>query len=205
MLGGKELALACESVAEVQPGVRCMTGTAVCTPPAGQRLAELYQKIVHTVPPFYKQYAQADAEELLVRCYLAAFGEVWGPSHGTGTGRRLLEGWFVAGPEDEAAKKPWACATPLLGAGTRGAPLETAVRAAASASAMWIEEGSARDTAARTAPGAEPEHQIPSETGSVLLFGIPHHHVADKLAAALDGVFGCKAAEVLEIEGQRGG
>ena len=202
-LGGKELALACERVAEVQPGVRCKTGSAVCTPPAGQRLGQLYQKIVHTVPPFYKQYAQAEAEELLLRCYLAAFQQVWAPWRAAHSGRIRLEGWWAARPKahGEAASSPWACATPLLGAGTRGVPLDAALRIAASAAALWVHKGgNSRDPSARAALSAEPVDQFPSETGGVLLFGIPQQDVTEKLATALDRALQCATQGAKEVE-----
>ena len=162
--GGKDLALACERIAEVEPGVRCVTGAAVCTP-ASARLAEQFQKIVHAVPPFYSQYTEAEADALLLSAYRSAFHAVWG-RQSADAGRRFFQGWWT---QDA---RPWACATPLLGAGARSAPVEAAVCVAAFAAAEWIQE-CAPSGHAHVAPGA-------------VLFGIPEQCVAEQLAAALD-------------------
>jgi O-acetyl-ADP-ribose deacetylase (regulator of RNase III) len=189
-LGGEDLARACMRVKEVSPGVRCPIGNAVCTPPGGRRLCELYKAVVHTVPPFYQQYSKEDAEELLLSAYRNAFAQAW--LHHTDTaptgGWRWAWGWV--GSEKRGAEKPGnvrACATPLLGAGARGAPIEAAVRVAVIAAAEWI-RGSAISTSC---------HDVDAE--NVLIFGIVDAEIADTLETALDQTLQCLHQEEEEI------
>ena len=124
---------------------------------------------MHAVPPFYSQYAKAEADALLLSAYRSAFRAVWG-RRAAEARRGFFQGWFTSRDNLQ-----WACATPLLGAGARSAPVEAAVRVAAFAAAEWVEE-CATSSHAQVAPGA-------------LLFGIPEQCVADQLAAALDQAF----------------
>ncbi len=144
-LGGKDLARVCQQVSEQAPGIRCPVGAAVSTP-AASTLSHYYQKIVHTVPPFYAG-ADDEAERLLLSCYRSSFDQVW-REEGADTlarsrrGRRLRWdfGWQSGLSEDVR----WSCAVPLLGAGVRGVPLDVAVRVAARAAAAWSRAQSAR-------------------------------------------------------------
>ena len=145
-LGGKDLARVCQQVSEQAPGIRCPVGAAVSTP-AASTLSHYYQKIVHTVPPFYAG-ADDEAERLLLSCYRSSFDQVWREEGADDTlarsrrGRRLRWdfGWQSGLPEDVR----WSCAVPLLGAGVRGVPLDVAVRVAARAAAAWSRAQSAR-------------------------------------------------------------
>ena len=173
-LGGKDLARVCQQVSEQAPGIRCPVGAAVSTP-AASTLSHYYQKIVHTVPPFYAG-ADDEAERLLLSCYRSSFDQVWREEGADDTlarsrrGRRLRWdfGWQSGLPEDVR----WSCAVPLLGAGVRGVPLDVAVRVAARAAAAWSRAQSARgptcagDARAGTTLVGARERQRQSEEGS---------------------------------------
>lgn len=180
-LGGKDLALFCQHVSEQAPGIRCPVGAAVSTP-AASTLSHYYQKIVHTVPPFYAG-ADDEAEQLLLSCYRSSFDEVWREEGADDTlarsrrGRRLRWGfgWQSGSPETaKDARRPasWSCAVPLLGAGVRGVPLDVAVRVAARAAAAWSRAQpasgptSAGDARAGAALVGARERQRQSEGGS---------------------------------------
>jgi O-acetyl-ADP-ribose deacetylase (regulator of RNase III) len=180
-LGGKDLARVCQQVSEQAPGIRCPVGAAVSTP-AASTLSHYYQKIVHTVPPFYAG-ADDEAERLLLSCYRSSFDEVWREEGADDTlarsrrGRRLRWGfgWQSGSPETaKDARRPpsYSCAVPLLGAGVRGVPLDVAVRVAARAAAAWSRAQSASgptcagDKRAGTTLVGARERQRQSEGGS---------------------------------------
>eukprot|EP00401_Gymnodinium_catenatum_P033272 CAMPEP_0117516330 /NCGR_PEP_ID=MMETSP0784-20121206/31039_1 /TAXON_ID=39447 /ORGANISM="" /LENGTH=248 /DNA_ID=CAMNT_0005312173 /DNA_START=95 /DNA_END=838 /DNA_ORIENTATION=- len=105
-LGGDGLRQACQAFPELEPGVRCRVGGAVVTPAVGE-LQRFYSQIIHTVPPMYGTPNWSSA---LASCYSAALAAAW--AHGS-----PLQ----------------AIASPLLGAGARGAPVAEAARVAARA------------------------------------------------------------------------
>ena len=180
-LGGKDLARVCQQVSEQAPGIRCPVGAAVSTP-AASTLSHYYQKIVHTVPPFYAGADSDEAERLLLSCYRSSFDQVWREEGADATlarsrGRRLRWGfgWQSGSPEtaEDARRTPsWSCAVPLLGAGVRGVPRDVAVRVAARAAAAWSRDQPARgptcagDACAGTALVGARERQRQSEEGS---------------------------------------
>mmetsp|Transcript_12226 Transcript_12226/g.22922 ORF Transcript_12226/g.22922 Transcript_12226/m.22922 type:complete len:297 (+) Transcript_12226:146-1036(+) len=98
---------------------RCPVGHAVSTPPGGKRLAVEYNRIIHTVPPFYEHYHGKDDPSLVLsNCYRNAL--------------RLCDQW-----SDKNASSSLRIASPLLGAGGRGFPLHEAVTVAAKESLRW--------------------------------------------------------------------
>jgi len=91
----------------------CPVGRAVPTTAAGD-LSEQYHQIVHTTPPFYEHHQQ-DPETALAQCYQSALTVA-------ATAKQVV---------DDAHHHH--IATPLLGAGCRGFPVEVACRVAARA------------------------------------------------------------------------
>jgi O-acetyl-ADP-ribose deacetylase (regulator of RNase III) len=85
---------------------------------ATEQLEGNFDSIIHTVAPFYHaQSSTEEADRLLLACYHSAFDMLWGKSSGiSGSG---------------CSSRSLAC--PLVGAGTRGAPIEAAARIAAAA------------------------------------------------------------------------
>lgn len=113
-LGGAELAAACMALPEVAPGgTRCATGEAVLTPAFGELLMS-YNKLVHTCAPLY--CGDSEWRRATTACYHSAFD--------------------VAQDAGLAV-----VASPLLGAGARGAPIRAASNAAAAAVSSWHPHG----------------------------------------------------------------
>ena len=109
--GGDALRLALEALPADSEGRRCAVGRAVTTP-ASFELRELFQSIVHAVPPFYRGSKFPAWAEQLRATYHAAF--------------------------DTAAREGLTTlAVPLLGAGARGAPVDEAMAVAAEAAVSW--------------------------------------------------------------------
>ena len=112
--------------------VRCPVGCAVSTPPGGKRLAMEYDRIVHTVPPFYEHPNGQEEEEeedddpnlaLLSNCYRNSL--------------RLCEQFTQQDSSNSTSSSSLRIACPLLGAGGRGFPLQEAVMVAAKESLRW--------------------------------------------------------------------
>lgn len=103
-LGGWPLRAQCMMHSKVD------VGQAVATGPGGSKLRQEYDRIIHTVPPFYKYHE--DPERFLSECY-----------------RNAMQLAF------ECDNLRVAC--PLLGAGCRGFPLEVAIQIAAKESVTW--------------------------------------------------------------------
>ena len=89
----------------------CPIGKAVGTTHGDAALLEVYDRIIHTTPPFYSH--DDDPLRRLASCYREALELVFG----YGDIRRV--------------------AVPLLGAGARGFPVDEAVSAAVSESLLW--------------------------------------------------------------------
>lgn len=159
-LGGFKLAVHClllpkkKNCSQEKGGdVRCPVGCAVSTPPGGKRLGEEYDRIVHTVPPFYEHYDGGDPNEALSNCYRNALA--------------LCDN--ISSSNHDCSLR---VASPLLGAGARGFPLQEAMAIAAKESLRW-----------RNA-----EHDNVKER--VLSFGIPQMDVASRfidMMMELDG------------------
>merc|ERR1711957_449144 len=113
-------------------GEKCPIGNAVSTPlttlTSASELRKEYDMIVHTVPPFYK-YSHLDKpnvspEHLLAQCYRNALRV------------SFEEGKFQDKREHESRR----IACPLLGAGGRGFPIETAIEVAAAECVRWRDD-----------------------------------------------------------------
>ena len=114
-LGGWSLQaeLAVRRLVAKQP---CPVGTAVYTSAGRGDLANEYNAIVHTTPPFYKHDEEPEAK--LRQCYASAFQLAFAD-----------------------AKQEQRVAVPLLGAGARGFPYPIAIEIASKASVDWIRKG----------------------------------------------------------------
>jgi len=114
-LGGWPLRMEIKLLPTIQePDEKCPVGSAVVTSCGfSSDLSNEYDYVVHTVPPFYKHHP--DPNECLRNCYRSSFAKAFDL---TTTNNRV--------------------ATPLLGAGARGFPLDVAVDVAASESIFWL-------------------------------------------------------------------
>ena len=127
-LGGRELQLQLSTFPPDAAGTRCPTGDAVITALSPSSMAnrasplsQNYKEIVHAVAPLY---GSPDWAFLLGRCYHQALGLVY---------------------EAAAHHHPViSVASPLLGAGAKGTPVELAARIAAQHCASWQHADSAR-------------------------------------------------------------
>lgn len=153
-LGGFRLAIHCYLLPNILQNEKCPVGYAVSTPPGGKRLSAEYDHIVHTVPPFY-EYHDGDPSEALSECYKNSLA--------------LCEELAVT-QQQQGYEGPIRIACPLLGAGGRGFPLETAVTIAAKESLRW-RDGRHDD--------------LNGKREMVLAFGIPQLSVASKLINTL--------------------
>ena len=98
----------------VEGDVKVPVGSCVATNTA-DKLANEYDTIIHTTPPFYKHFDKCPAD-YLKRCYKNSIREA-----------------FNHTISDEISR----VAVPLLGAGGRGFPLDVALDIAASESLKW--------------------------------------------------------------------
>lgn len=140
--GGMELKMALFAAApvlETRPNgeqVRCRVGDAVVTSvseePASEGHSQLpFDAIVHTVAPFWPRgkqqndpVARADWESMLLRCYWSSFAAAVDFARATAS-------------HDEGIVH-LAIATPVLGSGARGAPLESAARVLSQAAVQYF-------------------------------------------------------------------
>lgn len=155
-LGGWKLKMLCQWLPEVQTNEKCPVGHAVSTYPGGKELEEQFDEIIHTVPPFYEHHP--DPEVYLARCYQNALSLAFSSLPAPLQQRRV--------------------ASPLLGAGGRGFPLEKAIHIAAEESLRWRDNLSTADK------------QLQGETQQqqVLAFGIPDINIAEKLVTAIEQI-----------------
>lgn len=112
--GGWKLQAECSWKRIAHGGKPCPVGTAIETSAGNSTLAEHYDTIIHTTPPFYNN--EEEPERLLRDCYDAALERAFSKAIGFET-RRV--------------------AVPLLGAGARGFPLETAIQVAVQSVWKW--------------------------------------------------------------------
>jgi O-acetyl-ADP-ribose deacetylase (regulator of RNase III) len=100
----------------IRPRDACPVGEAVMTSAGSERLALTYNHVIHTAPPFYRHTDDKENPECALRaCYANSL--------------RLAEN------HDRIA-------TPILGAGCRGFPMDVAFDIAAESSVAWCRDGS---------------------------------------------------------------
>ena len=190
-----------EGDARVAGTVKCPVGQAVMTRPGGRALAEHWDAIVHTVPPFYdrppsrtRRLAEllecarspdgADdahrwwSRRLLRSCYERAFdrafrGDDDGGDDDGSLARRLLRALGRGGGAARPANGR--VATPLLGAGCRGFPRDAALEVAAECGAAWLRAGPADN-------GSEGEEEGGEET---VAFGLLEEKDAEELSSRI--------------------
>ncbi|GAX14494.1 hypothetical protein FisN_11Hh045 [Fistulifera solaris] len=118
--GGWKLQAECKWLNMKHGGEPCPVGSAVKTSAGNATLAEHYDTIIHTTPPFYQHHEES--ERRLADCYQSAL-KIAFTQHKNGV-RRV--------------------AIPLLGAGARGFPLDVAVQVAGENVWNWCNQ---KDTA----------------------------------------------------------
>ena len=145
---------------------KCPVGTAVSTPSVGGELSSHYDRIIHTVPPFYnyppsmtedlKQLLEIEcnddvedvhqlSKELLRSCYRQSFQEAFGTKHEAGIGQSFslfniasYLGLNTFRNNQQSMQHGQRVALPLLGAGCRDFPKDVALEVAALESASWL-------------------------------------------------------------------
>ena len=146
-LGGLRLQAECSLKWKVDEMSKCPVGHAVMTSPGGSKLRDEYDAIIHTVPPFYAHYSD-DPVEALRQCYQNAFA--------------------LAFSSNTPSKR---IASPLLGAGCRGFPVDAAINVAASESVRWRDKRS--------------DEEVNHNVEEVVAFGVLEHDVAEKLVHSI--------------------
>ena len=138
-LGGWQLDAECrlKSIMAMSSEV-CPVGNAVVTSAGSGKLRDSYDAIVHTTPPFFKYHDNPLGA--LHSCYATAL--------------------------QKAFEKGERVATPLLGAGARGFPIDEAISVAATAAKEWCE--------------------VSDESQQVLIFGLQEVGHANQLIYTLE-------------------
>jgi O-acetyl-ADP-ribose deacetylase (regulator of RNase III) len=154
-LGGWKLELACKWI-----GNKCPEGTAVMTGPGNQELAQQYDHIIHTVPPFYHHYDDGDADDCLRSCYQESL-------------QLALTSLGQGGDSSSPSSSTLRIASPLLGAGCRGFPLHVTIDIAATEAIDWMTKSDSSD----------------DSTEMTVAFGIPEPSTAVHLVDALNTAF----------------
>lgn len=157
------------------PNTKCPVGTAVSTPAVGGEIQLHYDRIIHTVPPFYnypptmtkevKRLLGIDIEEseedlhqvskeFLHACYRQSFHVAFGSDNDEDQGYSLRNNPVAAMlglgtyHHSQQSIRSQRVAVPLLGAGCRDFPKDVALEVAALESASWLLSDSKKDACA---------------------------------------------------------
>lgn len=153
-LGGLRLRMECSMLPSIKgDDEKCPVGHAIKTSTAG-KLADEYSTIIHTTPPFYN-YNDCCPKISLRECYQNSL--------------KIAVDQFSSLPNLKNR-----VAVPLLGAGGRGFPIDSAVHIAATESIQWCFE--------RT------NKRKSSDRRDTLAFGIPEESTAEMLTKVLEEV-----------------
>ena len=118
-----KMKLACSMVGTVAgTDEKVPVGSCVATYTA-DKLADEYDTIIHTTPPFFNHFNKCPMEHLR-KCYQNSIKEAFSFYNGSGFGR---------------------VAVPLLGAGGRGFPIKVAIDIAASEAHNWCQDDNLND------------------------------------------------------------
>jgi len=193
-LGGWRLAWHCFMLADHDSSVvnttnsnavkkkeKCPVTKAVTTAPGGEALQSQYDAIVHTVPPFYQHY-ENNSNEGLKESYRNAL--------------QLCQSNVVPANEsrhidEQSSSHRRRFAFPLLGAGGRGFPIDTAIDIAASESVRWRDnfmipsKDQQRHQHYDNNEHYNDDDYQQRQQPFVLAFGIPNLDNAQKLANAI--------------------
>ena len=154
-LGGWKLMLQCKLLPNIHDDEKCPVGHAVYTYSGGKELEEQFDKIIHTSPPFFKHHEEPEYH--LAQCY-----------------RNALK--LAFNRDLYTTNNHYRIASPLLGAGARGFPIEKALEIAAEESIRWRDENCTGD-------------KYDSKTEElVLAFGIPDLKIAEMLINKIEKI-----------------
>lgn len=184
---------------------KCPVGTAVSTPAIGGEIQSHYDRIIHTVPPFYnyppsmteevkqllgiemgddkdEEHLHQWSKELLRSCYRQSFNVAFGANN-EGHSYSLLNnplasllGLGSKYRDQQQSVHSQRVAVPLLGAGCRDFPKDVALEVAALESASWLLSGSKENNGSSAASGEE----------FVVAFGLLESADAEALANSID-------------------
>jgi O-acetyl-ADP-ribose deacetylase (regulator of RNase III) len=154
----------------------CPIGTAVCTTLACSKLLEQYNAIIHTTPPFYLH--DENPIQQLDSCYRSALALAAtiaiDNKHNNNNNN-----------DSHDANAELRVATPLLGAGARGFPMDVAIQVAATASWRWLQDESNDNELAAVDSGYDTSTNTASKTRRMtLVFGLLEPSWANDLVEA---------------------
>lgn len=141
-LGGAELRANLDSQPADAAGERCPIGSGAVVTPAFSELSDLYESLIHVVPPIYKRFHIVEQDSGI----WADFARSWWPEAASDSAARDAreEAWaeqlaatYRSAFDAAVASGLSSIAVPLLGAGTRGAPTDAAIRVAAESTAAF--------------------------------------------------------------------
>eukprot|EP00573_Skeletonema_grethae_P001819 CAMPEP_0201691350 /NCGR_PEP_ID=MMETSP0578-20130828/4526_1 /ASSEMBLY_ACC=CAM_ASM_000663 /TAXON_ID=267565 /ORGANISM="Skeletonema grethea, Strain CCMP 1804" /LENGTH=390 /DNA_ID=CAMNT_0048176533 /DNA_START=115 /DNA_END=1287 /DNA_ORIENTATION=+ len=199
------------------PNTKCPVGTAVSTPAVGGELQSHYDRIIHTVPPFYnypptmtkevKRLLRIDIEEseedlhhlskeFLHACYRQSFHVAFGSNNDKDQGYSLWNNpiasmlGFGKYRHNQQSICSQRVAVPLLGAGCRDFPKNVALEVAALESASWLLSNSKKDARATDAESS-PKEEL------VVAFGLLESVDAEALTSSIEQTIQLSDAEAL--------
>ena len=188
---------------------KCPVGTAVSTPAVGGEIETHYDRIIHTVPPFYnypptmtnevKQLLGIDIEEseedlhqlskeFLHACYRQSFHVAFGSNTDNEDQGYSLRNNPIASilgfgkyrHNQQTMHHSQRVAVPLLGAGCRDFPKDVALEVAALESASWLLSDSKKDASAAGAKKSSLKEEL------VVAFGLLESVDAEALVNSIE-------------------
>ena len=196
------------------PKTKCPVGTAVSTPAVGGEMPSRYDRIIHTVPPFYnyppsmtdelKRLLGIDmgenennlhqlSKELLRSCYRQSLKVAFDSSNDEDLSCSLrnnpITSMLGLGKcrHNQQSLRSQRVAVPLLGAGCRDFPKDVALEVAAMESASWLLSESKKEDHT-TEADSSPEEEL------VVAFGLLESVDAEALANSIEETIQLKAA-----------
>ncbi len=189
--------------------IKCPVGAVVSTPAVGGEIQSHYDRIIHTVPPFYnypptmtkevkrllgigigeegEEDLHQSSKEFLRACYRQSFHEAFGSDNdkkdqGYSLRNNPIASMFGFGKNhhNQQSIRSQRVAVPLLGAGCRDFPKDVALEVAALESASWLLSDSKNDVLATEA------NSSPKEELMVVAFGLLESVDAEALVSSIE-------------------
>jgi O-acetyl-ADP-ribose deacetylase (regulator of RNase III) len=154
----------------------CPVGHAVITSAGNAQLAQQYDRIVHTTPPFYKYNTHPSlcSEALLSKCYENALHLA-----------TLIPTTTGINFDSESRGMTNVVAMPLLGSGARGFPIDIACQIAAESIIKWISKPSLYSSS----NGDALTHATTTTTKSAIQQHVYSHSIDDNDNIRNDNIF----------------
>lgn len=186
--------------------IRCPIGSAIGSGSGiGSDLSKHYDRIVHTVPPFYHHHHENNPEKYLSLCYenslsmafVTSSSSAFVPPSTMDSSNNKMNKVTSNGIKIEDSDRIVRVACPLLGAGTRGTPLDIAVRIAAKESVRWCNEVNHyhQSNLNQYSSSSPNDKKMKRGTTKVLAFGIPDPEIVEMLVDAIEEERGGRGME----------